>query len=154
MPTHQALQIKPRFTVPLGYGKKVLQHWLFIEAPQLSAAAVAKEKKIARRLSVTRCWRKNQHNFLQKLSKKCPLQFNIKSAIFHNSLKMLLNIWATFARNFVPKNFQKSPNLVTLQSSSKSFAQNFFFFSKVDSIFFHSISLRRMICCRGVSGHP
>ena len=29
---------------------------------------------------------------------------------------MLLNIWATFARNFVHKNFQISSNLVTLQS--------------------------------------
>ena len=27
---------------------------------------------------------------------------------------MLLNIWVTFARNFVPKNLQKSPNLVAL----------------------------------------
>ena len=27
---------------------------------------------------------------------------------------MLLNIWATFARNFVLENFQKLPNLVTL----------------------------------------
>ena len=30
---------------------------------------------------------------------------------------MLLNIWATFAKYLVPKNFQKSPNLVTLPSS-------------------------------------
>ena len=28
---------------------------------------------------------------------------------------MLLNTWATFARNFVPKNIKKSPNLVKLQ---------------------------------------
>ena len=27
---------------------------------------------------------------------------------------MLLNIWATFAMNFAPKNFHKSPHLVTL----------------------------------------
>ena len=91
-------------------------------------------------------------------SKSCPKkymhQFKLKSAVLRHNRNILLNVWATFARNFVPKNFQKSPNLVTLQSSSKSFAQNFFFFSKVDSIFFHSISLRRMICCRGVSGHP
>ena len=32
--------------------------------------------------------------------------------------KLLLNFLATFARNFVPTNFQKSPNLVTLHPSS------------------------------------
>ena len=60
--------------------------------------------------SVTRCWCKKQPNFLQKFPKKYPHQFNIKSAIIHNSDKY---IQATFARNFVRKNFQKSPNLVT-----------------------------------------
>ena len=38
----------------------------------------------------------------------------MESAIFHNSLKMLLNIWVTFLRNFVLKNIQKSPKLATL----------------------------------------
>ena len=40
-----------------------------------------------------------------------------KKCHFHNRPKMFLNIWATFAWNFVPKNFQKSPNLVTLATS-------------------------------------
>ena len=65
-------------------------------------------------VSVTRCWSKKQPNFLQKLPKKYPHQFNVKSSIFHNSPKFLVNIWATFARNFVPKNFEKSPNPFTL----------------------------------------
>ena len=64
--------------------------------------------------SVTRCWSKKVPNFLQKWPKNHPHQFHIKSAVFHNSPKLLLNIWATFTSNFVPKNFQKVPNLVTL----------------------------------------
>ena len=36
---------------------------------------------------------------------------------FQNIPKLLRNIWATFARNFIPKNFKKSPNLVTLDIS-------------------------------------
>ena len=69
--------------------------------------------------SVTRCWSKKCPNCLQKLPQKFPHQFNVKSYIFHNSPKLLLNIWATFARNFVPENFQKSPNLVTLELRRK-----------------------------------
>ena len=61
--------------------------------------------------SVTRCQSKKQPNFLKKLLKK--YQFNIKVP-FSQQPKMLLDIWAFVARNFVPKNFQKSPNLVTL----------------------------------------
>ena len=38
-------------------------------------------------VSVTRCRRKKGPNFLQKVAKKFPHQFNIKSAIFHTSLK-------------------------------------------------------------------
>ena len=41
-------------------------------------------------------------------------QFKLKSAVLRHNRNILLNVWATFARNFVPKNFQKSPNLVTL----------------------------------------
>ena len=59
--------------------------------------------------SVTMFWSKKQPNFLQRLPKTYPHQFNIKRAIFQNSLKMLLNIWATFAKYLVPKNFKKSP---------------------------------------------
>ena len=49
-----------------------------------------------------------------KLPKKYPHQFNVKSDLFQISPKMLLNIWTIFAKSSVPKNFQKSPNLVTL----------------------------------------
>ena len=52
--------------------------------------------------------------YLQNMPKKYPHQFNIKSAIFHESPKLSLNIWATFERNFAPNTFQKSSNLVTL----------------------------------------
>ena len=34
--------------------------------------------------------------------------------MFSEEPKELLYIWATFGRKFVAKNFQKSPNLVTL----------------------------------------
>ena len=58
---------------------------------------------------MTRCWSKEQRNFLRKLPKKYPHQFNVKSAILHNIPTLLLNIWATFARNFVPLNFKNRP---------------------------------------------
>ena len=54
--------------------------------------------------SVTRCWSKNEPNCLQKLPKKYMHQFNIKSTILPQSPKMLLNVWATLSRNFVPNN--------------------------------------------------
>ena len=38
--------------------------------------------------------------------------------MFSNSPKKFLYIWATFVRKFLSKNLQKSPNLVTLHSSS------------------------------------
>ena len=38
-------------------------------------------------------------------------------------LKKLPIIWDSFARNFVAKNFQKSPNLVTLFEALHEFAQ-------------------------------
>ena len=41
-------------------------------------------------------------------------QFYVKCANFRNSPKLLQNIWATYARNLVANNFQKSPNLFTL----------------------------------------
>ena len=51
-------------------------------------------------------------------SKSCPKSIHIsltyKSADFHDSPQLLINIWATFTLNFVPKNFKKSPNLTTL----------------------------------------
>ena len=49
--------------------------------------------------SVTRCW-----------IKKFPMQFLHKRQVFQNSPKS-----CQFARNFVAKNFQKSPNQVTLK---------------------------------------
>ena len=38
---------------------------------------------------------------------------------FFRVAKKLTNIWATFKRQFVAKNFRKSPNLVTLVLSSQ-----------------------------------
>ena len=55
----------------------------------------------------------NMHGLFDGLEAKF-IGCSINSALFHNSLKMLLNIWATIVRIFVPKYFQKSPNLVTL----------------------------------------
>ena len=42
------------------------------------------------------------------------MQFLHKSEVFQNSHKKLPIVWASFARYSVAKNFQKSPNLVTL----------------------------------------
>ena len=50
-----------------------------------------------------------------------------KKCHFYNSSKLLLNIWTTFARNFVPKNFQKSPKLVTLFVIVKWVLELFYF---------------------------
>ena len=47
-------------------------------------------------------------------SKNYPHLFNVKSPFFHHCQKLLKHIWVTFARRFVHRNFQKSPNLVTL----------------------------------------
>ena len=41
--------------------------------------------------------------------------------------KLMQNIWATFARNFVPKNFQKSPKLVILWTISQFPIRLFYF---------------------------
>ena len=60
-----------------------------------------------------------------KVAQKYAHQFNIESANFHNSLKMLLNFWTTFAGHFVLKNFQKSSNLVTLKPMSSFVRQAF-----------------------------
>ena len=63
--------------------------------------------------SVTR-WRKKG---IPNLSKNCPKRsngsFSLKVMSFENP-KKLSSILATFERKIVPKNFQKSPNLVTL----------------------------------------
>ena len=50
----------------------------------------------------------------QLLPKMNTQQFLLKSDDFQNSLKKQLNIWAIFKWKCVSKNFQKSPNLVTL----------------------------------------
>jgi len=47
-----------------------------------------------------------------------PQQIYLKSDVFQNSPKGPQNILATLARKFVTKNFQKSPNLVTLVVST------------------------------------
>ena len=53
-------------------------------------------------------------HFLQKLAEKKQQQFLLKKWRVSKWAKMSPNISATFVRNFVVKNFQKSPNLITL----------------------------------------
>ena len=65
-------------------------------------------------ISVTRCWNKKQPKFFQKLPKKQPHQFDLKSNVFRNCPKSQPNIWVTLVIKFAIKKFQKSPNLVTL----------------------------------------
>jgi len=43
--------------------------------------------------------------------------------MFSEEPKESLYIWATFGRKFVAKNFQKSPNLVTLQASDSTLSK-------------------------------
>ena len=50
------------------------------------------------------------------LAQKKDTAFYIKMTL-HNSPKKSPYIWATFVRNFLTKNLQKSPNLVTLTYS-------------------------------------
>ena len=64
--------------------------------------------------SVTRCWSKKQPIFLQKLPKKYPHKFNIKMQFFTIALNVAKYLGYFVPKNFFPKNFQKSLNLVTL----------------------------------------
>ena len=66
------------------------------------------------KFSATRCWNKKLPNF----SKNSHSSFYLKSDFFKMDQK-LQNIWITLVRKCVAKNFQKSPNLVTLQPINK-----------------------------------
>ena len=57
---------------------------------------------------------------LKKQLKRC---FNHKVIVFKIA-KRSLNIWATFVRKFVAKEFQKSKNLVTLAETSPVVGRN------------------------------
>ena len=56
-------------------------------------------------------------------SKSCPkcsqCRFYIRVRFFKIATKKLSIIWASFGKSFVAKNFQKSPNLVTLPTTHK-----------------------------------
>ena len=56
----------------------------------------------------------------REIYSKCRKAFFLISAVFQNSKNRSPNIWATFVRELVDKKFQKSPNLVTLQSQTTS----------------------------------
>ena len=64
--------------------------------------------------SVTRCWNKKSPIFF-KVAQKLATAAKLKKSWFSKLCKKSTSIRATFERKFVPKNFQKSPNLVTLQ---------------------------------------
>ena len=54
---------------------------------------------------------------LPQIAQKVGTHFLNQSDIIRNSPKSYQNIWSTFASQFVVKNLQKSPNLVTLVST-------------------------------------
>ena len=60
--------------------------------------------------SVTRYWNKRSPKFCTKW----PHQFSLKIDVFQNKPTKSLHVWAPFVRKFFAKNFQESPNLVTL----------------------------------------
>ena len=64
--------------------------------------------------SVTKLWNKKELKCFLKLLKQCQWQLLFKGTVAWNSPKKSPNVWAIFARKFNAKNFQKSPNLVTL----------------------------------------
>ena len=58
---------------------------------------------------------KSDQNFqIGSCQKSKQNSFFSKCGIFQNTHKSCTNIWASFIRTIVAKNFQKSPNLVTL----------------------------------------
>ena len=61
-------------------------------------------------------WQLKTAQLFQKLPKKYPQQFNLKSDGFQNSPKGHQIFWLPpIVLKFVTKNFKKSPNLVTLR---------------------------------------
>ena len=69
--------------------------------------------KHALAVSVTRCWGKKLPKCLHKLPKNIHSSFSL-IYLFQNSRKVNDLCGLLFVRKFVAKNFQKSPNLVTL----------------------------------------
>ena len=67
--------------------------------------------------SVTRLWIKKVAIFYKSAQKCNHSHFHFKIDVFKMS-QMPPNIWATFERKFATKNFQKSPNLVTLAAAT------------------------------------
>ena len=60
--------------------------------------------------SVARCWNKKLLKRFHNLPQNQLLQFDLKSqSLFSKLPKKSPNIWATFERKFVAKNFQKRP---------------------------------------------
>ena len=72
--------------------------------------------------SVTRCWIKKKPNFHQILLRKYPKQFVFIKWRFLNSQKVPKHL-GYCERLFVTKNFQKSPNLVTLITNNDYFCR-------------------------------
>ena len=64
-------------------------------------------------ISATRCWNKSSPNMSKSCQKVATAVITSKSTVFKKP-KWSLNIWASFKGKFVDKNFEKSPNLVTL----------------------------------------
>ena len=101
---------------------KISWHWHFktLQFPTTLGGPIIKALRtyVNNTVYIERWWEKGT---LHKIN-SCPTVYThvyIKRSIFHNSLKMLEKNWATFAKNFVPKNLQKSSNLVTLDTTQR-----------------------------------
>ena len=64
--------------------------------------------------SVTRCWIKKMVQMFSKVAQIISTAVFTSIGLFQNSPKVNNLFWATFESEFVSKNFQKLPNLVTL----------------------------------------
>ena len=59
--------------------------------------------------SMTRCWSKKQHNFLQNLPKKYPHQFNVNSANFTLAQNYCLIFGLVLQGTLFPRTFKITP---------------------------------------------
>ena len=75
---------------------------------------VTKNNPLQTRSSGTRCWSKKVAQLFPKVAKNIHSSFYTNWS-FSNETKSKQSFWATFVSKFVAKNFQKSPNLVTLK---------------------------------------
>ena len=73
--------------------------------------------------SVTRYWSKNIAQLFPKVAQIVTTAFLHEVILFKNSPKSHQSFEATFVIKFVPKNFQKSPNLVTMAYSSNAYSE-------------------------------